>query len=145
MSDSNFTSLFPADLIKARLQSVKSAVAPRRTTHGSTAWTTPSRYTDFLAQPQDGALTNPAADSSERTSRVHSISASARESKDAHLTGSMRSLARRVLGLNVTAPRKTAPVSVPPTDSNLLDSVRKQVARKVPSVEATRLSHPQVA
>lgn len=79
--------------------------ATRRANHGSSAWSTPSRYPS-LSQPQDGA--------SDRPSRVILLQATlhtslASEPEDARMTGGTRSLTRRVLGLNVTAEeRKSA-------------------------------------
>jgi hypothetical protein len=87
MPDQTAARSFPAD----RLQ----AMAPRRTTHGSCAWTLPSSLTQSLRQPQDGAPT---------FTQVRAIDSrlnAANEADDAVLCGSLRSLARRVMGLNV--------------------------------------------
>jgi hypothetical protein len=98
MPDQMATRSFPAD----RLQ----AMAPRRTTHGSCAWTLPSSISQSLRQPQDGAP---------NFSQVRSIDNrmnSANEPDDAVLCGSLRSLARRVMGLNVmNAKRAVAAVT----------------------------------
>jgi hypothetical protein len=87
MPDQTATRSFPAD----RLQ----VMAPRRTTHGSCAWTLPSSLAPSLRQPQDGARTS---------TQIRSIDNrlnAANEADDAVLSGSLRSLARRVMGLNV--------------------------------------------
>jgi hypothetical protein len=92
MPDQTAPRSFPVD----RLQ----AIAPRRTTHGSCAWTLPSSLSQSLRQPQDGAPT---------FTQVRSIDSrinAATEPDDAILCGSLRSLARRVMGLNVVDPKR---------------------------------------
>jgi hypothetical protein len=110
MRDSSLTRLFPANRIKARGQSGiqgrdSDADTPRRTTHGSHAWSLPSRF-QTLRQPQDGAIGNP-IEGQETSASPKSVNM-LREPEDAYLSGTMRSLARRVLGLNVTAVHKTS-------------------------------------
>jgi len=88
---------------------------PRRITHGSIAWSLP-RGANILRQPQDGAPseTNPLlAAAQNRPSPL--------EPEDATLTGSTRSLTRRLMGLNVTeAPRKPATTAIPMASGRLL-------------------------
>ncbi len=82
--------------------------ATHRATHGSSAWSTPSRNPS-MSQPQDGA-----SERQERASRLLFLQASLHtslsdEPEDARMTGGTRSLTRRVLGLNVIAEeRKSA-------------------------------------
>jgi hypothetical protein len=111
MPDQTATRSFPAD----RLQ----ALAPRRTTHGSCAWTLPSSISPSLRQPQDGAPTFTGVRS------IDSRTSAANEPDDAVLSGSLRSLARRVMGLNVMKPMRMA-TAVTRQD------VRRETARKAP-------------
>jgi hypothetical protein len=164
MNDSTLTKLFPADRIRekiqAGIQSLKPEVdAPRRTPHGSHAWSLPSQNLT-LRQPQDGALTDASqiagmGDVSQpRTKIVRSAGTSLREPEDAHLSGTMRSLARRVLGLNVTA-QKNVPAFKQPepyfAESHVMKSMRRdtQSTRKGPdatrSTDMVRTNRPQVA
>lgn len=71
----------------------------RRSNHGGVAWTAADR-TENLHQPQDGAQDRKAVFT------AHTKKMMPREPEDARLTGGTRSLMRRVMGLNVTAPRK---------------------------------------
>jgi hypothetical protein len=74
------------------------ADAPRRTTHGSCAWTLPFGTTT-LRQPQDGALTGPAQPvSSTRLKQLRPHAAP--DTEDDRLSGATRSLSNRILGLN---------------------------------------------
>jgi hypothetical protein len=79
-------------------------IAPtRRSGHGETAWslrTDPAR----LRQPQDGAPDKLATLRQRPQVRV------LQEPEDATLTGGTRSLPRRLLGLNVMAKQKVAPI-----------------------------------
>ena len=75
-------------------------LAPHRTTHGSCAWSLPSRN-ETLRQPQDGA----AAAASLRSIDGRALSNPLVEAEDARLSGTLRSLARRVKGLNFIAAR----------------------------------------
>lgn len=87
---------------------VREAAGWKRSVHGGSAWTAAAKA-DTLHQPQDGAQ----ATGTLLTARTRM---SAREPEDARLTGGTRSLMRRVMGLNVTAPadtRKLQPRSVP--------------------------------
>jgi hypothetical protein len=72
----------------------------RRTEHhGGTAWSLPFAE-QMMLQPQDGSVdTRARLDSTSTSSQEHSDVAE--EPEDARLTGGTRSLARRVLGLNV--------------------------------------------
>jgi hypothetical protein len=81
----------------------------KRIVHGGVAWTA-SATADSLHQPQDGA---------QETGTLYTAMSrtAAREPEDARLTGGTRSLMRRVMGLNVTAPllagaRKALPRAV---------------------------------
>src|SRR5579875_3422617 len=76
----------------------------KRAGHGGVAWTA-SANTETMHQPQDGAQENGTIQTA-MTRFAH------REPEDAWLTGGTRSLMRRVMGLNVTAPgaaRKLGP------------------------------------
>jgi len=84
-------------------------VGPRRTVHGGTAWGAKSE--NEMRQPQDGGL------DLDVRSRVAEISAhlnrtSLVEPEDARITGTTRSLMRRLTGLNVLS-RKTQKAAVP--------------------------------
>jgi hypothetical protein len=68
----------------------------KRVVHGGVAWTAAAKADD-LHQPQDGAQEN-------GTLYTAMTRMAFREPEDARLTGSTRSLMRRVMGLNVTAP-----------------------------------------
>jgi len=75
---------------------------PRRTEHGSTAWTVGRQ----MLQPQDGALPLRArvmdiALRRERLTQGAAGRVAAMEPEDARLTGGTRSLMRRLLGLNI--------------------------------------------
>jgi hypothetical protein len=96
------------------VQQIGSESDSRRTEHGGMAWATAS----VLIQPQDGATnvheSTRVTDISTR-SQLASLGAIAMgEPEDARLTGSTRSLVRRMLGLNIAprAARKSAPVAV---------------------------------
>ena len=76
----------------------------KRIGHGGVAWTAAAKA-DVLHQPQDGAQEN-------GTLYTAMSRLALREPEDARLTGGTRSLMRRLMGLNVTAPtaaRKTQP------------------------------------
>ncbi len=80
---------------------------PRRATHGGSAWALASEE-KVNYQPQDGAV--------EPRKRVADIAARLRkapagEPEDARLTGTTRSLLRRVSGLNVGPRRATLPAT----------------------------------
>ncbi len=133
MSDTTFAHTFPSDRLQAT-----AANNPRRTTHGSGGWTLPSRF-GVLRQPQDGALTgNAVTGSSLRTINGRPYSTMV-EAEDARLSGSLRSLARRVRGLNV--------MSEPPSDGVQLEtSVIEPVLRKAPETSRkTVATRTQVA
>jgi hypothetical protein len=94
----------------------------RRTAHGSTAWG--ARPEMEMRQPQDGA-----ADPDIR-SRVAEISAhlnrnSFIEPEDARITGTTRSLMRRLMGLNVLGRKAQRAAAVP---------MRGLMVRKEPQV-----------
>jgi hypothetical protein len=82
----------------------------RRTQHGSTAWTSATN----LIQPQDGANTGTdkgrVTDIGTRVKLSKMGSIALGEPEDARLTGSTRSLVRRMLGLNIALrkPRTSA-------------------------------------
>lgn len=97
MKDTTFARTFPLD----RLQATETVTAPRRNTHGSCAWSLPSR-TQTLRQPQDGA-----AGASVRSIDGRTLTNPLVEAEDARLNGTLRSLARRVRGLNVMQSRPT--------------------------------------
>jgi hypothetical protein len=102
----------------ARLHRMQSSVAetPRRTTHGSCAWTLPFGTTT-LRQPQDGvprdgALTGSAQPlTSTRLKQLRSRPAT--DTDDDRLSGATRSLSNRVLGLNGFTGRRP-PLDVEP-------------------------------
>lgn len=80
---------------------------PQRTTHGSCAWSLPSRR-ETLRQPQDGA--GPAAVARSMDGRMSGnplLGVEEARADDARLSGNLRSLARRVTGLNVMQARPT--------------------------------------
>lgn len=83
----------------ARLHRMQNSVAdvPRRTTHGSCAWTLPFGTTS-LRQPQDGALTGSPPGTSTRLKQLRPHATS--DTDDDRLSGATRSLSNRVLGLN---------------------------------------------
>lgn len=96
-------------------------VNPRRTAHGGTAWG--ARPEIDMRQPQDGGL------DMDVRSRVAEISAHLNrmgfvEPEDARITGTTRSLMRRLMGLNVLS-RKTQRAAAP---------TRSLLARKEPRV-----------
>jgi hypothetical protein len=146
MSDTTLPRLLSADRIKNNLQNrMQDATGetPRRTTHGSHAWSLPSRYDDSLRQPQDGAAATPVED--RETAHVSSID-------DARLSGGMRSLAHRVLGLNVTAVRQPQPAFAQEQSyfaESKLPKLFKGVARKGPDgthlTDSALTNRPQVA
>jgi hypothetical protein len=108
MSDTTFAHTFPSDRSE-----VTAANRPRRTTHGSGGWTLPSGL-GSLRQPQDGALTNGVSNSSAVIRPINKNASSAGlEAEDARLNGSLRSLARRVKGLNVMSARPAEGSKVP--------------------------------
>ncbi len=90
----------------------QTADAPRRTTHGSCAWTLPFSNT-ALRQPQDGAsrdtaLTNSTAPvTSTRLKKLRSLAAP--DTDDDRLSGATRSLSNRILGLNGFTLRRMLP------------------------------------
>jgi hypothetical protein len=95
-------------------------VVMRRTAHGGTAWGARPDSDTEMYQPQDGGIDLDAR------SRVTEISAQLNrtsfiEPEDARITGTTRSLMRRLMGLNVG--RKT-PQTVAPQHSLM---VRKEV------------------
>lgn len=97
-------------------------VGPRRTVHGGTAWG--ARSENDMRQPQDGGL------DLDVRSRVAEISAHLNrmnfvEPEDARITGTTRSLMRRLTGLNVLS-RKAQKAAVPL--SSLLARKQPQVA-----------------
>lgn len=156
MSDSSLSRLFPSDRIKAQIQkriqtrapeSISRQDAPHRTTHGSHAWSLPSRY-ESLRQPQDGAVLT--SDEDTESTALSTNAKKIRESADAHLSGTMRSLARRVMGLNVTAYRshpafkQPEPYFAEPHLPKLLKTMRKG-PDGTRSTDANLASQPQVA
>jgi hypothetical protein len=75
---------------------------PRRTEHGSTAWTLGRQ----MLQPQDGAVSvrtrvRDIGLERERLTQSAAGRVAAMEPEDARLTGGTRSLMRRLLGLNI--------------------------------------------
>ena len=149
MKDTTFTRTFPAD----RLQ-VPVAITPQRTTHGSCAWSLPSRYQSELRQPQDGAIINGtlhSIDSADATdARTHSNPLV--EAEDARLNGTLRSLARRVKGLNIMHYRPAEPalqtslhfsepaIAALPPLSGLRNT---EPTRKTPDASRPRTTKPQ--
>lgn len=89
----------------SRLHRMQTPVAetPRRTTHGSCAWTLPFGTTT-LRQPQDGVPRDGALTGSSQpvsSTRVKQLrSRAATDTDDDRLSGATRSLSNRVLGLN---------------------------------------------
>jgi len=97
-------------------------LGPRRTVHGGTAWGGGPKAA--MRQPQDGGF------ELDVRSRVAEISAhlnrtSFIEPEDARITGTTRSLMRRLMGLNVVG-RKAQKAAVPL--SSLLARKQPQVA-----------------
>lgn len=146
MKDTSPARTFPPD----RLQAAEAAAAlstPRRTTHGSCAWSLPSRG-QSLRQPQDGS---PSA-ASLRSIDGRPLANPLVEADDARLNGSLRSLARRVKGLNVMQTRTTESLlhtefyfAEPPIASlTPLPSLRTEPAaqRKSPDASRPRAAKP---
>jgi hypothetical protein len=97
VSSLNLNSKSQKNKIRA-LGTVEVRVGPRRAVHGGTAWG--ARPEDELRQPQDGGV------DMDVRSRVAEISAHLNrtnfiEPEDARITGTTRSLMRRLMGLNV--------------------------------------------
>ena len=90
--------------------SAQATTTVRRSNHGGVAWT-PADPQENLHQPQDGALQRTPATVFAALTKKTML----REPEDARLTGGTRSLMRRVMGLNVTAPRKAGPKPVSAT------------------------------
>lgn len=80
-------------------EGLREAVGWKRNGHGGSAWTATAKA-DGLHQPQDGAQETGTLLSARNRLGF-------REPEDAGLTGGTRSLMRRVMGLNVTAPAGT--------------------------------------
>jgi hypothetical protein len=95
------------------VQQIGNESGSRRTEHGGVAWSTASG----LIQPQDGAIDARegarVTDISTRLQLASLGAAAMGEPEDARLTGSTRSLVRRMLGLNIAsrAARKSAPAA----------------------------------
>ena len=83
--------------------SAQDETSVRRSNHGGVAWIS-ADPSDKLHQPQDGAHAQDRAMVFPGLTKKTML----REPEDARLTGGTRSLMRRVMGLNVTAPRKIA-------------------------------------
>jgi hypothetical protein len=132
MPDQTATRSFPAD----RLQ----ALAPRRTTHGSCAWTLPSTLSTSPRQPQDGAPMFTQVRSIDGRSSLNTSV----EADDAVLCGSLRSLARRVMGLNVANPLRAVTAITRP-EVHLNETVRAEAVRKTPEAARTKAGIVQVA
>lgn len=79
----------------------------RRGGRGGNAWLLP--MAEAMSQPQDGAATSL---SQLVSMRSHLHSNVFNEPEDARLTGGTRTLARRVMGLNVIPEKRTAVASV---------------------------------
>jgi hypothetical protein len=109
------------------------AEAPRRTTHGSCAWTLPFAN-NSMRQPQDGALTVSAQPVS--SARLRSLRSRATAgTDDDRLSGATRSLASRILGLNGFASRRPALELEP--DRYFAEPVRMpklEAVRKTPEI-----------
>jgi hypothetical protein len=119
MSDTTFARTFPFDRLQA-----KPADRPRRTTHGSGGWTLPSSLGN-LRQPQDGALTEGISNASVAIRPNERSNTKGVEAEDARLNGTLRSLARRVTGLNVMSARPSA-------KKNAVETVIEPMLRKAP-------------
>lgn len=153
MKDTMLTRTFPVD----RLQTAVTAT-PHRTTHGGCAWSLPSRYESTLRQPQDGAIPNGTLHSIDSIDPVDATDARPHsnrpvEAEDARLNGTLRSLARRVKGLNIMQYRPADPVlqtslyfSEPAIASlTPLPSLRPEPTRKAPNNARPRTAQTQVA
>jgi hypothetical protein len=131
----------------ARLHRMQAAVAdaPRRTTHGSSAWTLPFG-TATLRQPQDGALTGPAQPvTSTRLKQLRSHAAP--DTDDDRLSGATRSLSNRILGLNGFTARRTQLEAEPERyfAEPLLRMPKPEPLRKTPEVIRRTPAHAHVA
>lgn len=85
-------------------------VVMRRTAHGSTAWGTRLESDNEMYQPQDGGINlDPRSRVAEIT--AHLGRAGFIEPEDARITGTTRSLMRRLMGLNIG--RKTPQIATP--------------------------------
>ena len=82
-------------------------LAPKRVGYGGGSWALSSEE-ENLRQPQDGAVEIRARVTEIRTGVNRPVQ---NEPEDARLTGGTRSLMRRLMGLNVTAAVKAAPVA----------------------------------
>jgi hypothetical protein len=116
------------------------AEAPRRTTHGSSAWTLPFGTTS-LRQPQDGALAGSAQ--SVTSARLKQLrSPAAPDIDDDRLSGATRSLSNRILGLNGFTARR--PLLEPEPERYFAEPLRManpEPVRKTPEVIRRIPSH----
>jgi hypothetical protein len=148
MSASTFSRLFSSARIDTPIASEAGFDGPRRTTHGSHAWSLPSQR-ESQRQPQDGAVATPVEENEiSARPRLSPVDTSMlREPEDAHLSGAMRSLARRVIGLNVTASRKVYPafkqaeLALP----KLLKKAPRKNGDSGRMTDTSMTNHPQVA
>ncbi len=147
MKDTTFTRTFPADRLQAA-----TTVTPHRTPHGSCAWSLPSRYQSAPRQPQDGAITNGTLHSIDSADDTRSHSNLPVNAEDAHLNGTLRSLARRVKGLNIMHYRPAEPAlqtslflsESPIAALTTLPALRNtEPARKAPETSRARATKPQ--
>ena len=143
MTDKTLATTFFSDRLRSNVGT--QAPTPRRTTHGSCAWSLPSRL-EVQRQPQDGAQVGARPNGSIRSIDERSFPS---EAEDARLSGGLRSLARRVRGLNVIT--YVVRPSAPPSETYFaehqpaLQNVNAQEisARKRPEVFVVQ--HPRVA
>jgi len=125
-----------------RMQQPTEAEAPRRTTHGSCAWTLPFGTTS-LRQPQDGALTASAQPVTSARPKQQRSRATP-DADDDRLNGTTRSLSNRVLGLNGFAARRLS-LEVEP-DRYFAEPLRMpEPIRKTPAVARRASTHANVA
>ncbi len=99
----------PSERLPLRQLGIPESTAARRANHGGSGWSLPSRLSACL-QPQDGSQA-----AAPRVARMPVRPGSwklACESDDARITGTTRSLSRRVLGLNnVAADQRKNPLA----------------------------------
>jgi len=83
-------------------------IGPKRGVHGGTPWGT--RPENEMRQPQDGGadldVRSRVAEINSKLNRTGLI-----EPEDARITGTTRSLMRRLMGLNIIAPKPVKPAS----------------------------------
>jgi len=96
-----------APALPRRSPRAETVLGPRRSDVGGSPWSLASHY-DSLRQPQDGALTD-LPQLAPRSARLPLDANVQEESNDARLSGTTRSLFRRVLGLNVMTAKLKSP------------------------------------